>query len=1205
MAIGDILENPYDTEVEFVPGESPVDTKFNNWDALIEAAFALIMRVVGDITFTSQVTTLPAFITNLARAIGNLDEISPDLLNPSLGYFTTELSSADGAKEIILPYPPYYTGGDPSTFIVSSSDPGLIIAKYVEDVDDLGVILSGGTAAGNWAFVKDASGNPTKKIVTYSGLSSSEKIIFKVTTDGGLSNTDSYLNVIPCLSQITEDGVGCTVAIEGSGYRISFPTMTRTTEGTLLDTEYQVQITLPDWYQTLSESGSPYPEGLFMLWDSQGGELGTGGFIVDDDGLALTYTFPTTNPTTSVLISGTGLTLVGGSDRYALVVAGQSIAQAMNILKNELLEQDHAVHGQLIEHRHLEGLVPSGTSEKRGKYGFSNLGDHPDYLSREGYQATDLANNRNIMYGDIRFGATTPGTDGVGNYELDTSDSKGVTFGTGAKGIHGKYVGSGDYRIGIDGHIDQTGDSSNYYGIKNSGGANFLPHAIVVPDTGRTHAKNDADLRVYTTLDMAIANGENNILLEEGTHTLSAPLTITTQDVWIRGSGRSSILKISSTASPHDYMIKVGTGVVVAGFKLTDLTVDIRYVDSSKFAIELFSTNNALLQNIHFIDSTSTSVAYCVGIDTAADNTQIQYCSVGGVLLSEGMYGIYAVDANSFRITNCSFGSSLYPVVNALTARDTNCITTGKIGSKVFAFNHIYSSQTYSMTRFGIVDIAASTAGTNYFIVNNYFQGEWNNCAIKLTKIINIKVTENNISTEDSDNITGIGIYLDTCLGISLENNVIKNVGLDAIYSSDCGRLKISGNLLESVGITEVANGANIYIIGIEGSIGIFGNRILGPYVTADTYAHGIYISNSGSSNTFAVDILHNIIRLDQAVSATGQSYSPTGIRLQFIAPADGKNQPCKLNVANNHVFLDTTDAGDDANYGIYASANVGVGDIQNNNILSRNSLTQLSATLVCKGNFIETNGTSAYACKGNFFDSNTIIAETENAISVETRPCVINNNLITCTLTAIYLGTIWNTTGNLTISNNSVTITSLNSPTFLEAGSGGMLSLKCTENTVYLTTTNTGTVVLNFLNAHTAAVNRCLFSNNYVYFTTHVNVSNFILADGFGLTDETGNIIDSNFTYADGGNNYFLACENVTTACNGNTISGNVINGGSLFFNWHTDSTTLPWTEEITPDSIDGNSPKDFYTIPLGGGKFWMVGYLSNRFTTYFLPAA
>ena len=76
MASNTDLRTGYDAEVEFNRGESPTDTKLNNWAEMIEAAIVLISKAVGDITYYHKVGSYP-LMSSLTKAIGQADLVSP------------------------------------------------------------------------------------------------------------------------------------------------------------------------------------------------------------------------------------------------------------------------------------------------------------------------------------------------------------------------------------------------------------------------------------------------------------------------------------------------------------------------------------------------------------------------------------------------------------------------------------------------------------------------------------------------------------------------------------------------------------------------------------------------------------------------------------------------------------------------------------------------------------------------------------------------------------------------------------------------------------------------------------------------------------------------------------------------------------------------------------------------------------------------
>lgn len=605
----DSLRTGYDAEVDFYPGESPTDVKFDNWAAMILAAVNNLAAGVGDLTHYYKINPVPPFVVSVKQSLGNMDNISPQLQikkNAITGewdttYTVTLTTANQGIKEIELPYLPEDADGI-ENIIIASDDNNFIDPAGYAAPDAMT------TTAGCWTVVQ-VDGSNTKKLVTHLGADvpiNGLSFTYRCKAEHVLQSDDSYVNLIPTYNQLQALGsflepisvdvdanpVGYRISVEAvtiggsiSGYKLTLPyqivqpnntgTYDTTPSTDVIQAGLRGQYSLPDWLYNLVVDGSalvaedPFPTGLFLLWDQSESKI----LLDSNDSFP---TFYKGNNANEILFSAPGLELeemgdgvtglgIAGNPRYSLLLPGLSIARGLQLVKDNLEAQDHSLVGQLIPHSALKELLPAIDPTDPAKYGLSTLpvNHHPVYLHRDGYQ-TDTINTNNSMHGDFHLGSSVnSGTDTAPNYSNDGARSHRIQFGgdapSGAR-IWGRKVTEGtktEYRIQVDADLDGEATAKGHApALRDFHGANFLPDIIV---TGRPHAPTVSGglpnawvggARVFNSLAEAVTFATNNsharkIYLEPGTHNVTTALTLPPNGV-IYGAGKASKITCAS-----------------------------------------------------------------------------------------------------------------------------------------------------------------------------------------------------------------------------------------------------------------------------------------------------------------------------------------------------------------------------------------------------------------------------------------------------------------------------------------------------------------------------------------------------------------------------------------------------------------------------------------------------------------------------------
>ena len=433
----DKLKDLFATRPTFVKGEQPTGRKFTLWAQQTDDAFLELEKAIGNMwgSFYIENDVSPLLFNTLARSIGSMDLINP-LVPHSTDVTGYNQGTISNQRYLWLDLFPNGSGG---TWLTASLDasivPGVGNPGYKADRTLLAEL-------GDWTVVG-------RKIYTYSPLvGAGDTITYNGTTGdgtGGLPKGDlgTYFTVIPQLAQLGEtENTACIVTkLDLAGevyYQVVTPNYLVDYYGNepIVGTGLQFELPL----QAQITPGDEIPHGIIRLWDA-GDPVSIDLAQPISDSARYIAVNNTTFNIFNVTLEGFDEPITEVNTRYFLVTSGSSLAETLNRVWEKTFNHTHSPYDFLpgVKHGDLDDLEPTGLDVQGGSLGWlldystqSIIANnhHPQYLYREGYQATDDGTYNNAMVGDLVLASTVQ--DGTDLYANLDHDSWRLYFGMGS-----------------------------------------------------------------------------------------------------------------------------------------------------------------------------------------------------------------------------------------------------------------------------------------------------------------------------------------------------------------------------------------------------------------------------------------------------------------------------------------------------------------------------------------------------------------------------------------------------------------------------------------------------------------------------------------------------------------------------------------------------------------------------------------------------
>lgn len=460
--MADILSDLYPVPITFVDGQQPTAQELNAWAGLIDTAFAILSRLIGD--FDGESSEQATYITNFVRAMGSLGWINPrlprgldqqggitptlvELLNPSL------LS-----KEHLLMFPPKNYASISADFDADDTY-GNDWTKVDQGTEDIpGANL---TAASQWT----AWG---RRLITSTRIPLNAKVKYVIDTDGATLNSQDYMgsygpnsgaNVVPSLYEIAEDGLDLCVydtdEFDDSGeHWLTLPKILRcmdpykplhSAESISFESvsvhwfseETTPSYIVPNYIYDLADESGRLPDGLVSIWV----KTSTSIYRLVNQNSEEQIAFYVESDRTKVRLNlPDGFDLPHTADgqealatQYIIAFAGVSITEAVaqNTARQIIHRHDGTDDGSLVKAVSIANrFEPSEYTESPVSHNH-----FPQYLLRGGYTSDDDHLNRhNALLGPVLIaqeGATPSSTE---EPSVEATTSHGLFFGSYAEG---------------------------------------------------------------------------------------------------------------------------------------------------------------------------------------------------------------------------------------------------------------------------------------------------------------------------------------------------------------------------------------------------------------------------------------------------------------------------------------------------------------------------------------------------------------------------------------------------------------------------------------------------------------------------------------------------------------------------------------------------------------------------------------------------
>lgn len=456
--MADILSDLYPVPVQWVDGQQPTAQELNAWAGLIDTAFAILSRLIGD--FDGESSEQATYITNFVRAMGSLGWINPrlprgldqqgsitptlvELLNPSL------LS-----KEHLLLFPPKNYASISADFDADDTygDDWTKVDQGTEDIPGANL-----TAASQWT----AWG---RRLITSTRIPLNAKVKYVIDTDGATLNSQDYMgsygpnsgaNVVPSLYEIAESGLDLCVydtdEFDDSGeHWLTLPKILRcmdpykplhSAESINFESvsihwfseETTPSYVVPNYIYDLADEDGRLPDGLVSLWVKTSTSIYR---LVNQNSEEQIAFYVEADRTRIRLSLPDGFDLPHTADgqealatQYIVAFAGVSITEAVaqNTARQIIHRHDGTDDGSLVKAVSIANrFEPSQYTESPVSHNH-----FPQYLLRGGYTAdADHLNRHNALLGPILIAQEGATPSNTAEPSIEATTSHGLFFGS-------------------------------------------------------------------------------------------------------------------------------------------------------------------------------------------------------------------------------------------------------------------------------------------------------------------------------------------------------------------------------------------------------------------------------------------------------------------------------------------------------------------------------------------------------------------------------------------------------------------------------------------------------------------------------------------------------------------------------------------------------------------------------------------------------
>jgi len=463
--MADKLQDLNPLAVSFEPGERPADTKLDAWAAQIETAFLRVENILGDLYHNQENDLDPGYFLNLGRILGQVGTAQFRL--PTREAFTYRQHLAPNLRQFELDW---YPAAQPpaNVFVQNANQNDCITNLGVANPNTRDAANRDSIGAGQWWL--DGRKLFTE-LLSGPGGAGNEYVDYLVNT-GGTAFRQNYgplregPSLIPSAAQIDQNVTAppafndylCSVVDDGAGtaFTVTLPDVRWYYDRTGTATDMiiggagtsGISGTIPNYnlprYFTDSVAtgglglvnGDSIPTGLIQVWRVSYDGVATITGITPvrntsaDDPIVYTYLSDTSFRFTIPATMTAPVVDAGFPNRnFVVTCAGYNVSSILKHLLDGLLDHDHgADETTSVSHRYLEDCFNETT------YTHSQIArnDHPQYLHREGYDATDTQNGRNSTLGDLHLGSTAAPATMTDSNNYAANDSYKLLLGTAA-----------------------------------------------------------------------------------------------------------------------------------------------------------------------------------------------------------------------------------------------------------------------------------------------------------------------------------------------------------------------------------------------------------------------------------------------------------------------------------------------------------------------------------------------------------------------------------------------------------------------------------------------------------------------------------------------------------------------------------------------------------------------------------------------------
>lgn len=449
------MSDLYPIPVRFVDGQQPDAEMLNAWAAQIDRAFETVSGLLGG--FNGGSGNTPNTMASLSGALGEMGFINSRL--------PRGLALSDGVSK------PWIEEDLSAAAATSEREATLSFLPEAEDATEGTLITDSGLGAAQLRgadFVTENIGTPGlwcldgRRVLTSSAIEAGDYVRYQVNTSEERYR-DAFgpfngPNIVPSIFEIYQDALLCTISAGTSvnEYFVDFPEVRRVANPYLsIDISEGIELSpgsggaewfgeIPKWpippyiYAEAASNGGEMPQGRADLWFRAGTPPGatTLSRVQPPAGEHIRFGIDVTSRTRVKLIVPEGTILphaAGEEGQYIVAFSGTSIAEAIGHL-----------HGMFLDHTHDTALSdrPINADDLARRFNPDNYSHgkdrddvFPQYLSRKGYDDTDLINRRNAMLGDLLLGSSASSPSSLSDEPNSMADdSHGLVFGHQALG---------------------------------------------------------------------------------------------------------------------------------------------------------------------------------------------------------------------------------------------------------------------------------------------------------------------------------------------------------------------------------------------------------------------------------------------------------------------------------------------------------------------------------------------------------------------------------------------------------------------------------------------------------------------------------------------------------------------------------------------------------------------------------------------------